>query len=74
MHYVYQDQLGSIRCITNASGTIEEKLGFDAWGNRRDPVTGEKLTSIPTGLLTARGFTGHSLSRVKSGNIWMSSD
>ncbi len=59
MHYVYTDYLGSIRCITDATGTIEEKLSFDAWGNRRDYDTGEKLTSVPTGMLTARGFTGH---------------
>lgn len=55
---MYTDYLGSLRCITNSSGTIEESLGFDAWGNRRNPVTGIKYTTF-AGSLTARGFTGH---------------
>lgn len=59
LHYVYTDYLGSLRCITNASGTVEQKLSFDAWGNRRNPETGELLTTVPTDLFTARGFTGH---------------
>jgi len=29
------------------------------WGNRRNPTTGVKYTTTPTGLLFARGFTGH---------------
>jgi len=59
MHYVYTDYLGSLRCITNVAGTVEYKLGFDAWGNRRNPETGEMLTAAPAGIFTARGFTGH---------------
>jgi RHS repeat-associated protein len=55
MHYVYTDYLGSLRCITDANGNVEERLGFNAWGNRRDPLTGEKGG---TGLLTSRGYTG----------------
>jgi RHS repeat-associated protein len=58
MHYIYTDYLGSIRCITDASGNVEQRLGYDAYGYRRDPITGVKLSSI-TGNLFARGFTGH---------------
>jgi RHS repeat-associated protein len=61
MHYVYTDYLGSLRCITDVSGNVEQKLGFDAWGNRRDPITGAKLSVLPSmgGAGLYRGFTGH---------------
>jgi RHS repeat-associated protein len=62
MHYVYTDYLGSLRCITDANGNIEQRLSFDAWGNRRDPYDGHKLNETETTAvttLTSRGFTGH---------------
>lgn len=59
LHYIYEDHLGSIRCITDDNGTIEEALSFDPWGNRREPNTGDKYTSTPSNLMFARGFTGH---------------
>lgn len=59
MYYVYTDYLGSLRCITNDEGTVKQRLSFDAWGNRRDPLTGEQDTAIISGLLFARGYTGH---------------
>jgi RHS repeat-associated protein len=61
MHYVYTDYLGSLRCITDANGIVEQRLGYDAWGNRRDPITGAKLSSVggAGGGLTPRGFTFH---------------
>ena len=42
-HYVYTDYPGSLRCITDDSGylgNVEQNMSYDAWGNRRDPVTG----------------------------------
>lgn len=62
MHYVYTDYLGSLKCITDNPGTIEQRLSFDAWGNRRNPFTGAKLTATELAnaiSLTSRGFTGH---------------
>jgi RHS repeat-associated protein len=64
MNYIHTDYLGSVRCITNATGTIEEKLSYNAWGFRRDPFTGTVLTydqllSTAATRLTARGYTGH---------------
>jgi RHS repeat-associated protein len=60
MHYVYTDYLGSLRCITDSSGNVEQRLSFDAWGNRRDPITGVKPDSTGVaGVVTVRGFTGH---------------
>jgi RHS repeat-associated protein len=58
MHYVYKDNLGSFNVITNASGTIEEQLSFDAWGRRRN-VTDWSFINVPTTFLFDRGFTGH---------------
>ncbi len=43
--------------ITDASGTIEQELSFDAWGNLRDPYT---WTGPFEGKpMLDRGFTGH---------------
>ena len=59
MHYVHTDHLGSLNVLTNESGAIEQKLSFDAWGNRRDPATLQNYTTTPAGLITDRGFTAH---------------
>ena len=62
LHYVYTDYLGSLRCITSDNGTIEQRLSYDVWGNRRAYDTGLKLTDSQLAAaisLTRRGFTGH---------------
>jgi hypothetical protein len=59
MHYVHTDHLGSLNVITSESGTIEQEMSFDAWGNRRDPNTWQNLTTAPANLITDRDFTGH---------------
>jgi RHS repeat-associated protein len=61
MHYVYTDYLSSLRCITSDNGTIEQRLSYDAWGNRRNYLDGLKLTDLQLAeaiTLTSRGFTG----------------
>jgi RHS repeat-associated protein len=61
MHYVYTDRQGSLRCITDASGAIEQRLSYDAYGNRRDYQTGLKLTDtqlVAAIALTSRGYIG----------------
>jgi len=58
MHYVYKDNLGSYNVITDASGSIEENLSFDAWGRRRN-ATDWTFDNMPTSFLFDRGFTGH---------------
>jgi RHS repeat-associated protein len=57
--FVYTDYLGSLRCITDSAGNIRQRLSFDAWGNRRNPLTGAVDTTIAKTLLFARGYTGH---------------
>jgi RHS repeat-associated protein len=57
-HYFHKDHLGSISVITNETGVVLERLGFDAWGKRRyangtDDIVGAIQSE------TSRGFTGH---------------
>jgi RHS repeat-associated protein len=56
--YFHKDHLGSVAVITDESGTVLERLSFDAWGKRRNP----NGTDDPAGSITSqtnRGFTGH---------------
>jgi len=45
--------------LSNYLGTLMHNKTFQAWGNRRDPATWNVYTTLPTGILLARGFTGH---------------
>jgi len=54
--YFHADNLGSIAVITDETGTVVERDGYDAWGKRRFPTGADD----PTGSLTSqttRGFT-----------------
>ncbi len=56
--YFHKDHLGSIAVITNESGTVLERLSYDAWGKRRYADGSDD----PAGAITSqtnRGFTGH---------------
>jgi len=55
--YFHTDNLGSIAVITDETGAVVERDGYDAWGKRRFPTGADD----PTGSLTSqttRGFTG----------------
>ena len=60
-HYILKDNLGSWTTITNSSGTVEQRLSFDAWGNQRNPNTWANYTANDTYSkpMLDRGFTGH---------------
>ncbi|MFC1733406.1 RHS repeat-associated core domain-containing protein, partial [candidate division KSB1 bacterium] len=64
VYYVLLDHLGSFYKITDEYGNVinynntDQFFNFDAWGNRRDPITWEMLTSSDQ-YLTDRGFTCH---------------
>ena len=58
LHYVLKDHLGSWTTITDADGTVEQELSFDAWGNRRDPENWINTDQLPEPIFD-RGFTGH---------------
>ncbi len=63
--YLFKDHLGSVDVITDAIGSIEQELSFDAWGQRRSGI--DWNTVSVTDLLsfdhsiTTRGFTGHEM-------------
>ena len=56
--YVETDHLGSIIGLLRSDKSYAEKLSFDAWGKRRNPLTWTYQGST-TPALTDRGFTGH---------------
>jgi len=61
LHYVYTDRQGSLKVITSATGAIEQRLSYDAWGVRRNYATGLPLTDTELSAattLTSRGYTG----------------
>ncbi|MCR5646525.1 MAG: hypothetical protein K6F96_09135 [Bacteroidales bacterium] len=60
-HYVLKDNLGSWTTITNVSGTVEQQLSYDAWGNLRNPNSWANYRAGDTydGPMFDRGFTGH---------------
>ena len=58
---VLTDRLGSLMSLYT-SGGIVQKFSYDAWGNRRDPLTGVVLSSselASANSITSYGYTGH---------------
>lgn len=58
---VLTDRLGSLMSLYN-SGSIVQKFSYDAWGNRRHPLTGVALSSAEladANSITSYGYTGH---------------
>lgn len=65
VHYLTRDHLGSIDSITDSTGTVETKLSYGAFGERRNATgwsgnpTAGAWTEITDG--TRRGFTFHEM-------------
>jgi RHS repeat-associated protein len=60
LRYLHRDHQGSVTEITSASGSVQERLAFDAWGLRRNATTWAALANPFSGTqLTKRGYTGH---------------
>ncbi|MHB8573683.1 MAG: RHS repeat domain-containing protein [Candidatus Dormibacteria bacterium] len=59
LRYVVTDHLGSAAVITDASGSVLQRLSYDAWGARRNPDGTVPVTPI-IGIVT-RGFTGEEM-------------
>ena len=57
MHYVLKDHLGSYETIITPGKEVE-KLSFDPWGRRRNPVDWT-YDNVPTNYTFSRGYTGH---------------
>ena len=61
IYYILRDNLGSITHVVNSSGTVEQKLSYDAWGRLRNPstlATYSSPSSEPIPFL-GRGYCGH---------------
>ena len=57
IHYILKDNLGSWTTIASGTGTVEQRLSYDAWGNLRNPNTWTG-DFIGTPMFD-RGYTGH---------------
>ena len=58
--YLHRDHQGSVVKVTNASGSVDQALAFDAWGLRRNASDWSPLGSPFAGSHeTERGYTGH---------------
>jgi RHS repeat-associated protein len=59
--YLHRDNLGSTAVITDASGTVIERLAYEPFGKRRFPNGATDPTNSLTGVNTDRGFTNHEM-------------
>jgi RHS repeat-associated protein len=65
-NYMHSDQLGGVDAVTDVNGApiAGTSFGYDAFGGRRDPVTGAAPTANQVQVdrtLTHRGFTKHEM-------------
>ncbi|OYT15853.1 MAG: hypothetical protein B7C24_10835, partial [Bacteroidetes bacterium 4572_77] len=59
-YFLTHDHLGSIHCILNEDGSLAQELGFDPFGNRRDPLTWKPIADgEEQEYIFDRGFTMH---------------
>lgn len=61
LNWTQLDRLGSPVAMTDAAGTIREKLEYDAWGKRRSTVDNVATPDVLDGTTDNRGFTGHEM-------------
>ena len=61
LYYVLKDNLGSWTVVTGETGIVKQELGYDAWGNYRDPDTWATYTVADPfdKPVFDRDFTGH---------------
>jgi len=56
--YLFHDHLGSLVRITNADGSVAERLDYQAFGARRNPSDPHDAFALAS-VYTPRGYTGH---------------
>ncbi|MGK3959481.1 RHS repeat-associated core domain-containing protein [Sorangium sp. So ce118] len=56
--YVHVDHLGSVDALTDEDGDVSERRSYDPFGQRRNPVWGERAPASFSSE-TMQGFTGH---------------
>lgn len=59
LQYMHHDHLGSVAVVTDATGSVTERLAYDPWGKRRFPNGKPDTTDSIVGLTMDRGFTMH---------------
>ncbi|MFC0348389.1 RHS repeat domain-containing protein [Undibacterium danionis] len=60
LNWIHTDRLGSVIAISNASGTLVERLAYDSWGKRRS-LSGNETPDSIDGVKDNKGFTGHEM-------------
>lgn len=60
VEYFVPDHLGSVSVITNDTGTVLQRLSYDAWGKRRN-ADGTADPGCTITSSTTRGFTGQEM-------------
>jgi RHS repeat-associated protein len=65
LNWTHTDRLGSPVAMSTSTGTLREKLAYDAWGKRRTldgaPINGTPTPDNLDGQTDNRGFTGHEM-------------
>ena len=58
--YITGDHLGSVSEITDEVGTVDERMSYDAFGQRTDPTTWQPYSGTVPNLtdITDKGYTG----------------
>lgn len=57
--YLHGDGLGSNTAVTNAAGTVVERMAYEPFGKRRAPGGSIDPNNGIVGVNTDRGYTGH---------------
>jgi RHS repeat-associated protein len=60
LNWTHADNLGSVVGITDQTGALIEKMGYDAWGKRRT-LDGSATPNLLDGVTDNKGFTGHEM-------------
>ena len=57
--YITGNHLGGVSVITDEVGTVDERMSYGAFGERRDPTTWQPYASLPDLTnITDKGYTG----------------
>jgi len=59
--YLHRDNLNSTTAITDATGTVIERLAYEPFGKRRFPNGSTDPNNTIVGVNTDRGFTNHEM-------------
>ena len=61
IHYIHNDQLGSMSVLTDQNGDVKKRISHDSWGRARDASTWQPFAAPPELQASQRGFTFHEM-------------